>query len=303
MISSLELSNMVVNALETADQSEETALTQLNSGRQVNSASDNPAAAAQEVNISTQMNNCDQYLRSISSMYSELQTADSSLNSVVTALQSALSLGTEGANGTMTQQNRNTVAQQINDVSQLVFNVANLSYNGIYVFAGTKSTQPPYVWDSSSSSGVTYQGNDGVNTVEIAPEQSVAVNQPGSNLFSASGASVFQALSDLSTALQDPTSTTGDIGNAVTELRNACDQLSSARTFYGSTVDQLASTENFINNEGLQLAQQQNSTVGIDSDVAVTNLTNAVQARTATVEAAATMRSASLMDYLAGMQR
>ena len=303
MIGSLELSNIVLNSLETSDNAERTALTQLTSGRKVNSTSDDPAAATQEVNISTGMNNCDQYLRSISSIYSELQTADASLNSVVTALQAAMSLGTEGANGTLTQQNRNTIAQQINNVSQQVFSVANLAYNGVYVFAGTKSTQPPYVWDSTQPGGVKYQGNDGVNTVEVAEGQSIAVNQPGSNLFSASGASVFGALNDLSTALQDPTSTIDDIGNAVTELRNAYDQFTSARTFFGSTVDQLALTTNFLNSENLQLAQQQNSTVGIDMNVAVTNLTNAEQARTATVEAAASLRGATLMDYLTGGQR
>lgn len=241
----------------------------------MNADSDNPAAAAQEVNISSRMNNCDQYSRSMSSLYSELQTADSSLNSVVTSLQAAMSLGAEGANGTLTQQNRNTIAQQINDISQQVFSVANLAYNGVYVFAGTKTTQPPYVWDTNSPGGVKYQGNGDVNSVEIAEGQSIAVNQPGSSLFGAEDSSVFVALNDLSTALQNSDSTTDDIGNAVTELRGAYDQLTSARTFFGSTVDQIASTQDFINNENVQLAQQQNSAVGIDMNVAVTNLTNA----------------------------
>jgi flagellar basal-body rod protein FlgB len=108
---------------------------------------------------------------------------------------------------------------------------------------------------------------------------------------------------DLTQALQDPNSTTDDIGNAVTELRNAYDQLTSARTFYGSTVDQLLSTQDFVNNENVQFAQQQNSTVGVDMNVAVTNLTNAAQSRTATLEAAAALNGATLMDYLAGSQR
>jgi flagellar hook-associated protein 3 FlgL len=300
MISSLQLSNQVLNALETSDQAEQTALTQVTSGRQVNVASDNPAAAAQEVNISSQMNNCDQYSRSMSSIYSELQTADSALNSVVTSLQAAISLGTAGANGTMTQQNRDTVAQQIQNVSQQVFNVANLSYNGVYVFAGTASSQPPYIWDNNVAGGVKYQGNDGVNSVEIAAGESIAVNQPGSMLFSDPASSVFVALDDLSTALEDSNSTTEDIGNAVTELRGAYDQLTSARTFYGSTVDQILSTQVFVNNESVQLAQQQNSTVGVDMNIAVTNLTNAEQSRAATVQAAASLNGPTLMNYLSG---
>ncbi len=291
-----QMSQIILAALNKSDQAEQTALQQLTTGRRVNQASDDPAAAAQEVNISSQMNAGDQYLRSISSIASELQTADSSLNSAVTALQSAISLGTEGANGTLSQQDRNTIAQQVQDVSQLVLGVANLSYNGVYVFAGTADSQPPYVVDNAGN--VQYQGNNNVNSVEIAPGQSVAVNQPGSQLFSAAGASVFTALSTLATTLQDSNSTSQDIGNAVTQLRGAYDQLTAARTFYGSTVDQLLSTQDFLNNEKVQLSNQQNSTIGVDMNAAVTNLTQAEQARAATVAAAAGMNNVTLMDYL-----
>src|SRR5215469_10503348 len=241
------------------------------------------------------------YLRSISSIYSELQTADSSLNSAVTALQSAISLGVEGANSTLSQQDRITLAQQVRDVSQQIFSVANLSYNGTYVFAGTADSQPPYALDDTVPGGVRYQGNDGINQVQIVEGESVAVNLPGSQLFSANGASVFIALNDLATALENPDNTTNDIGNAVTELRGAYDQLTSARAFYGSTVDQLLGTQNFLNSEKVQLSQQQNAIVGMDMNVAATSLTKAEQARNATVQAAASLNSVTLMDYLSSI--
>jgi flagellar hook-associated protein 3 FlgL len=293
-----DLEQLVLSALNVSDQAEQTALQQMTTGRRVNQPSDDPAAAAMEVSIAYQMDSCDQFQRSISSVSSELQTADSSLNSAVTALQSAISLGVEGANSTLSQSNRNTLAQQVSGISQQVLSVANLSYNGHYVFAGTADSQPPYVANSSAPGGVEYQGNDDTNSVEIETGQSVVVNQPGSQLFSATGANVFQALSDLETALEDPTSTTEQIGAATNEVRNAYDQLTSARTFYGNTVDQMVNAQNFLSNEGIQLAQQQNSDVGVDMNVAATNLTNAEEARTATVEAAATLNEASLMDYL-----
>ncbi len=296
-----ELSQLVLNALQTSENSEQSALLQLTTGRSVNVDSDDPGAAAQEVGISDSLNDCDQYLRSISSISSELQTADSSLNSAVTALQQAITLGTEGANSTLSQANRDAIAQQVQGISQQVFNIANLSYNGSYVFAGTATSQPPYVLDPSASGGVKWQGNDDVNSVEINDGQYVAVNQPGSQLFSAQGANVFVALDDLATALQDPNSTTNDIGNTVTELSSAYDQLTSARTFYGNTVDQLNSTQNFLNSENVQLSSQQNSTVGVDPDVAATNLSQAEVACNATVQAAATINQVTLMDYLSNI--
>jgi len=222
------------------------------------------------------------------------------LNSVVTALQQAISLGTEGANGTLSETDRTSIAQQIKGISQEVFSVANLSYNGTYVFGGTETTKPPYVLDNSAAGGVSYKGNDDVNSVEVAQGESVAVNQPGSQLFSSPDANVFVALDDLTTALESNAST-DDIGTAVTELRGAYDQLTSARTFYGSTVDQIVGTEVFLDSESVQLAQQQNGTVGIDMDVAVTDLTNAEESRAATVQAASSLQGMTLMDYLANM--
>jgi len=296
-----QTSEIVLNALQVSDQNEQMALTQLTTGRRVNVASDDPSAAAQEVNIAYQMDSCDQYLRSSSSINAELQTADSSLNSAVTALQQAISLGVEGANGTLSQQDRNTLAQEVSGISQQVLSVANLSYNGNYVFAGTATSQPPYVVDNTVPGGVAYKGNDDVNSVEIEPGQSVAVNQPGSQLFSATGANVFQALNDLATALQDPTSTTDQIGAATTEVSNAYNQLTTARAFYGTTMDQVLSTQNFLNSENVQLSQQQNSTVGVDMNVAATNLTNAEAARSATVQAASTLSGMTLMDYIASI--
>ena len=292
------LTQVVLNALNVSDQAEQTALEQMTTGRRVNQASDDPAAAASEVNIAYRMDGCDQYLRSISSLQSEMQTADSSLNSAVTALQNAISLGVEGANGTLSQQDRATLAQQADGITQQILGVANLSYNGHYLFAGTANAQPPYVADPSVPGGIAYQGNDNVNSVEIETGQSMAANQPGSALFSATGANVFQALSDLATALRNPDGTTDEIGNATTELRTAYDQLDQARAFYGNTVDQLTSVQGFLNSEQVQLSQQQNSAVGVDANVAATNLTNAEQARNATVQAAASLNGMSLMDYL-----
>jgi len=286
---------IVLNALSAADQSEQTALLQLTTGKRVNVASDDPSAAAREVGISSQSGDCDQFLRSIASISAELQTADSALSSGVTALQQAISLGVEGANGTMSQQDRAALASEVQSISQQILGVANLSYNGKYVFAGTADSQPPYV---AAAGGIVYQGNDSVNQVEIEAGQSIAVNQPGSQLFSAAGASVFQALSDLATTLESDSSTTDDIANATNEVRAAYDQLNSARTFYGSTLDQLNASQDFLNTEKLQLTQQSSDLVAVDINQAATNLTNAETARNAALQAAASVGNLNLFDYL-----
>ena len=74
--------------------------------RSMNLPSDNPAGAAHAGAQCGPEREADQFLRSISSVQAELQNADSALNSVVTALQRAISLGVEGANGTLNSSDR-----------------------------------------------------------------------------------------------------------------------------------------------------------------------------------------------------
>jgi flagellar hook-associated protein 3 FlgL len=201
----------------------------------------------------------------------------------------------------MSEADRATVAQEIRGISEQILGVANLTFNGHFVFAGTASSQPPYLKDNTVPGGIAYQGNGNVNSVEIQTGRMVAINQPGSQLFSSPGANVFEALDNLATELVDPDSTTEDIGDATNAVRDAYDQLASARAFYGSTIDQLLNTEDFLNSEKVQLGQQQNSTIGIDLNLAATNLTNAEAARNATVQAASSLSGMTLMDYVSSL--
>jgi flagellar hook-associated protein 3 FlgL len=287
-------STILLNALNAADRAEQNALLQMTTGRRVNVASDDPAAAAMQVQTANQLSAGDQFLRSISSVAGELQTADSALSSCVTALQRAITLGVEGANGTVSQQDRQALASEVQGISDQVLGIANLNYNGHFLFAGTADSRKPYVLDPNAPGGVAYQGNDQTNEIEVESGYTVPMNMPGSQLFSASGASVFEALSDLATALQNGTG----IDTATQSVRAAFDQLTTSRVFYGSNVDQLLSDTNFLQNENLQLAQATNNNVGVDMNVAATNLVNAQTARNSALAAAAQSSSLSLLDYL-----
>ncbi len=194
----------------------------------------------------------------------------------------------------MSQQDRQALAGEVQGISHQVMGIANLNYNGHFLFAGTADSQKPYVLDPNSPGGVAYQGNDQTNQVEVESGYTVPMNMPGSQLFSASGASVFESLSDLATALQNGT----NIDTATESVRTAFDQLTNSRVFYGSTVDQLLSDTSFLQNENVQLAQATNDNVGVDMNVAATNLANAQTARNSALAAAAQSSSLSLLDYL-----
>ncbi len=264
------------------------------SGQSVNVPSDNPAAAAVLVQNANQTSQADQFLRSMGSVQGEMQNADSALNSVTTALQQAISLGVEGANGTVNSTDRAALATQVQGIQSQLLSLANLSYQGNYVFAGTATQTTPYVLDSSSPSGVTYQGNSGVNSVTLGSQFSLQTNLPGSQLFSASGNDMFQSIQDLITSLQSGIG----ISAAVTEVGSASSSIDTQRVFYGNALNKLTAQQTYLGSETTQLAQQQNTEGGTDLTAVITNLTAAQTSLQATLAAVGQTAHTNLFEYL-----
>jgi flagellar hook-associated protein 3 FlgL len=267
---------------------------QIASGQSVNVPSDNPAAAATLVQNANQTSQADQFQRSIGSVQGEIQNADSALNSVITALQQAISLGVEGANGTVNSADRTALATQVQGIQSQLLSLANLTYQGNYVFAGTATQAAPYVLDPSSSSGVTYAGNSGVNNVTLGNQFSLQTNLPGSQLFSGSGTDMFQSIQDLITGLQSGTGIT----TAVTELGNSLNSVDTQRVFYGNALNQLNTQQTYLSSETTQLAEQQNTVGGADLTAVISNLTNSQTSLQATLQAIGQTAQIDLFDYL-----
>ena len=271
-----------------------TALQQVSTGQSVNTLSDNPLAASQLVGNRTELSSTDQFLHSISYVQGAMQTADSALNSVSNYLNQAISLATEGANGTMSSSDEQAIAQEVSSIQQSILGLANSSYQGSYLFGGTATVNPPYVQSSSSSSGVAYNGNSNVNQVQIGPSQFASINLPGSTIFNASGADVFQALSNLTNALK----TNGNVTGALSEVSAAFQNVNMQRTFYGNTLQQLNSANNTLTSEQFTLQQDQNSLIAANPATAISNMDQANYTLQAALQAFAKISQNTLMDYI-----
>jgi flagellar hook-associated protein 3 FlgL len=257
----------LIASIEQAQQNQQNAIQQMSTGRSVNNLSDNPAAAAALVGNNAFSSENDQFLSNISDLQGKLQASDSALNSAEQILTTAISVGAEGANGTMSAADRQALAQQVQGLQQQMLGLANTAYQGVYVFAGTDVTAQPFVQDSSSSSGVQYQGNASATSVQVAEGQTVQTNLPGNQLFLNAGGSIFQALNDLANALNSG----NGIEGANSEVQQAFSQLTTQRVFYGNALGQLQNEQNFLNQEQVDLSTQQNQLVGANLTQVVAN--------------------------------
>lgn len=283
----------ILAALNMTNERQQQFLLQLSTGKRVNQPSDDPAAAAiytGNVDVETRL---DQYLQSVASVRALNQTADAALGSMVTALNQAISLGTEAANGTMSQQDIAAILKVVQGVMNNVVQLANTSFHGTYIFAGTASTAVPF---TLTPTGVTYNGNDGVNTVAIADGRNITINVPGDQLFQQPGSGVLDSLQQLINALQ-----AGDyaaIGTATTAVGTALTYLSAQRAFYGNNLNQLNGDEQALQQQNLTLKTQDNNLVGVDLAKAASDLVQAQTTHQAALAAAGKVLQPTLLDYL-----
>lgn len=291
--------NMVPDILADLQQSQNTlniTLQEVSTGKSVNVPSDNPGASAAMVGNSIETANVDQYTQNVNGVLSTVQSADSALSSVVSSLTQAVSLGTEGANGTNSAADQQAIAQQIEGILSSVVALANTSNNGVYLFGGTATTAAPYAADSNSPSGYTYNGNSNTNSVAVGDDLNVQVNLPGSQIFSNSSSSVLGSLSSLVTALQS--GNTSAITTATSAVSSALSYVSQQRVFYGNAESRLNSQETYLQQETVSLSSQQTSLVGVDEAQAATELSQAETDNSAALAAAAKVLPNSLINYL-----
>jgi flagellar hook-associated protein 3 FlgL len=281
--------------IQTDQQSVNQDVIEASSGKSINNLSDNPIAAGQLVISNAQIDDVDQFSYSVSTVQGSLNTADSALNSVVSSLTEAVSVGTEAAGGTLSTSELQALGDQVNQIQQQVIGLANTTYQGNYVFAGTAVNTQPY-----SSTGV-YSGNSEVNSVEVGEGQTASMGLAGSTIFGAPATAgqpdlTFQALSQLSSDIQsnNQSAISTDIANVQSALNNVIAQRSS----YGDTLQQLNTDSTNLSQEKLTLQQYQTTLVGANEAQVATDLSQSQTTLQAAIEAAGQISQDSLINYI-----
>ena len=283
-------------ALEQLQQQTTNTTLELATGSTINKPSDNPGGAAQVIRLNELSSQAASFQSSIGSINGQFSTADSTLSSAVSSLQSALSLGVEAAGGTLSPAQLADIATELTSIQSQLLSLANTSYQGQYIFAGT-STAQPFVLDPTQPSGVGYKGNTGTNSVTIGAGYPVQVNLPGSQVFGLGNATgdVFQAIGDLITSVQK----NSGIGGAVNEIDAALSYVTTQRTFYDDGLNQTQTQQTYLNSQNLSLSQQLNTVTAANVAELASQLESEQTGQTATLEAIGNTPQKSLFDYLA----
>src|ERR1035437_3176300 len=141
----------LVGSLDQTQLSEQQLTAELSSGVRVNSLSEDPLAAGENVLLLNQMQRDDSFTQSSNLVTGQLQVADSALGQVVSQLTEAVSLAIRANNGTMNADDRKAISNQIAGIRGEVLSLANSSYQGQYIFAGGQTSTGPFTLSTGTS--------------------------------------------------------------------------------------------------------------------------------------------------------
>jgi flagellar hook-associated protein 3 FlgL len=222
---------------------------------------------------------------------------DSTLGEVVTQLTSAISLATQGANGTLNASDMQSIGKEVAGIRDTVLTLANTSYQGNYIFSGTQGSVKPFTLDPSVvPSGVAYAGDASTSSVVTPGGQSLQVNVPGSTVFLASGASVLGSLNQLVADLQNGSSAA--IATDAGALSSALGNVNRQRATIDTSLSQLNETSTYAQTKAAMIEAQQGTLLSADTATVATSLQMAETQHQALISVVSTLSQNNLFSYL-----
>jgi len=288
----------LVGSLDATSSAEQRLTEELASGSQVNALSDSPIATGENVLLSAQIGSDDSFSQTASSSTSMLQVSDSTLGSVVSQLTTAISLATEANNGTLNASNLQSISDQLAGIRDEVLSLANTTYLGNFVFAGSQGSTVPYSLDTTSSPAVaTYNGDTDVDWLETPTGQKIQLNVPGSQIFSTAGSDVLGTLNSLVADFSSGTAAPTAVADTQA-LTAALNYVSQQRVVIDNSISRLTAAENYTQSESSQLTAVQTNLLQADVGQIATQLSTAETQQTALSQVIATLGKQSLFNDL-----
>jgi len=301
MISSLDpAAQNFLSGLDQIQQRAQRAQQELTTGLKINQVSDAPDQIASLWQTRAEVDQVQQINSNLGRVKTEVDTAQQALQSAVTLVERAQSLGAQGASGTTDAQTRQDLADELGSILQELVSTANTTVEGRYIFSGNSDQQAPYNIDLTQTSPISvYQGAGATRQVQSPDGSLFSVGLTAQQIFDSPNAqqNVFVSINNLRQALlnNDAAGTLSAVG----DVQTAGAYLNQQLAFYGNVQDRVAGGLDFGQTYATQLQTQLSGLQDADEAQAITELTQAQTQLQAALVSRAQLPRSSLFDYLA----
>jgi flagellar hook-associated protein 3 FlgL len=138
--------------------------TQMNTQKAIDRPSDDPVVAVRSLRLSTQLAKIDQYYsRNIPDAEEWMDVSETALNNMKSLVKDMHTLADQGANGTLTQTDRNTILTQLKSLQEQIYAEGNADYAGRTVFTGYRTDKKLTFTENEKKTSYNIEQNLKVN--------------------------------------------------------------------------------------------------------------------------------------------
>jgi flagellar hook-associated protein 3 FlgL len=250
---------------------------QLSTGNQVNQPSDNPAQAANIMKIDAALARANSYATNASDGLGWLQTGDGTMNEVISTLQQVRQTVLSISSATLTGSSGGlqALADQVSSAQKALLNLANTTYNGQAIFAGTGNVTTAF--DATG----TYVGGGNAPTRTVAPNTQMSIAVTGSSVFGSGTTGLLstvpgslgvlaQLAQDISTGT--PASLSNAMGSDLQNLDAAIGTVENQAAQLGAQYQQMSSMQQQATDSQAALNTELSAIQSVNLPQAMTNL-------------------------------
>lgn len=270
--------------------------TQVATGQRIQSAEDDPAAAARVLNQQSELRRVDQYDLNATRALEISQASFAGLNNVKKISDRASEIATLGRSPTSGAA-MNAYASEVNQLIEQLVQVGNTRLGNDYIFAGTAVDAPPFDATRNSAGQVTvvaYDGNADQAAIQLSEVSSVTP-------FSSAGTNTgIRDLLNTLVALRDALSASDGAALATVQanLIEGEDTLVAAMAENGAVQLRIEVNRSQQQTRADNLVSLVASETSVDLPDAIVRLGQSQTAYQAALQSAATIMRISLLDYI-----
>ncbi|GHD92147.1 flagellar hook-filament junction protein FlgL [Pseudocitrobacter sp. RIT415] len=278
---------------------------QMSTGKRVNRASDDPVAASQAVVLSQAQAQNSQFATARTFATQRVSMEENTLAQVTTAIQSAQEKIVYAGNGTLSDDDRASLATDLQGIRDQLLNLANSQDgNGRYIFAGYKTDTAPF------TDGGTYVGGSANVAQQVDASRSMVIGHTGDKIFDSltsnakpdTDTNLFAMLDSAIAALNTPVSDDEDaqaLASAAIDktnrgLSNSLNNVLSVRAELGTQLNELDKLDALGDDRALSQTQQMSNLVDVDWNETISNYVMQQTALQASYKAFSDMQGMSL---------
>ncbi len=285
------------NSLRSLSQSYERMgklMEQNSTGKKISNPSDDPVVAMKGMYYRSNLTEVEQYKRNLSELYLWMDNSEAGIEQANSGLKRVRDLVVQGKNDTLSPEDRDAIAREVEQLKQDHVNTANTQVAGRYIYHGTdignppiKQEDPPIVADNLTNSSINNY------KVEVSRGVSLKANVNPANVFNQE---LFDVVQGIQTSMEN--NTPKELDGLLERLGKVMDNMSAERSELGARYNRVEMIDSRIADQEILATRVLSDNEDADFEKVYTELTTQESVHRAALNIGAKIIQPSLMDFL-----